>query len=114
MPASPSTSASRRSRWVISPLGSPTVKAFRSMELVRSGVPGSYIPAPSVTTQPTTRDQPSTSAIASSLMLFWADTTNPPGARWGSMNLDAQLVSYDLTDRNTTSNLVLAADTSPR
>ena len=30
------------------------------------------------------------------------------------MNLDAQLVSYDLTDRNTTSNFVLAADTSPR
>ena len=75
MPASPSTSASLRSRWVMSPLGSPTVKAGRSMALVRSGVPGSYIPAPSVTTQPTTRDQPSTSAIASSLMLFWADTT---------------------------------------
>ena len=74
VPTSPRTSASSVNRGVISPLGSPTVNAVRSLALVRSACPGSYMPAPRVTTQPTTRVQPAISAMASSLMPFCADT----------------------------------------
>ena len=65
---------------VISPLGSPRVKAGLSIELVLSTCPAEYIPAPSVTTHPTTLGQPITLAMVSSLILFCAETTNPPGA----------------------------------
>ena len=38
---------------------------------------------------------PTTLAIRSSLMLFWSETTKPPGARYWLIIVVAQTVSYD-------------------
>ena len=43
--------------------------------------------------QPTTRPQPTTPAMRSSLMLFWSETTKPPGVRYWLIIWVAQTVS---------------------
>ena len=61
------------------------VKARRDAMLVLIGLAGSYIPAPSVITQPNTLLQPAIGPMRSSLMPFWAETITPLSDRWGSM-----------------------------
>ena len=99
---------------VTSPLGSPTAYAGLVAGLVRCGLPGSSIAAPIVITSPTTRVQPSIPAIRSSLIEFCADTTYPPGARYGSISFTDHSVSNDFTARNTMSYCEPSPDTSPR
>ena len=95
-------------------VGSPSANDRRPrILLVRSTRPGSTVAAPMVTTQPMTRSHPTNPAMVSSLIPFWADTMNPPGARWRSMRVVAHAVSYDLTERNTASYWFVVADNSP-
>ena len=53
-PITLSMSATACARLDSMPLGSPTVNARRDAALVRIGFAGSYMPAPSVMTQPST------------------------------------------------------------